>query len=100
MAEVCWRGEYYSSHVSWEKGPGSQYSPRPYPVLVKFFIAVKRHHDHSHSYKGSFTRTGLKFQRLSPLSSWWEAWWHTGRRGAGEGAECSTSGLAGIKKRE
>jgi hypothetical protein len=33
---------------------------------------------------------GLQFQRLSPLSSWQEAWQHAGRQGTG-GAESSTS---------
>jgi hypothetical protein len=33
----------------------------------------------------------LQFQSFSPLSSWQEGWWHTGNRGAGEGAESSTS---------
>ena len=27
---------------------------------------------------------------FNPLSSWQEAYWHTGRHGAGEGAESST----------
>jgi hypothetical protein len=35
--------------------------------------------------------SGLQFQRFSLLSSWWEAWEHPGRHGAGEGAENSTS---------
>jgi hypothetical protein len=26
----------------------------------------------------------LQFQRFSPLSSWWEAWWHAGRCDSGE----------------
>jgi hypothetical protein len=34
---------------------------------------------------------GLAY-RFSPLPSWWEAWWHTGRHDAGERAESSTSG--------
>jgi hypothetical protein len=32
----------------------------------------------------TFSRAGFKFKRFSPLSSWWEAWQHTGRHGAGE----------------
>jgi hypothetical protein len=32
----------------------------------------------------------LTVQRFSPLSSWWRAWQHAGRHGAGEGAESST----------
>jgi hypothetical protein len=31
------------------------------------------------------------FKSSSSLSSWWEAWQHAGRHGAGEGAESSTS---------
>ena len=39
-------------------------------VLVWVSIAVKRHHDHSNSYKGKhLTGDGLLFQRFSPLSS-------------------------------
>jgi hypothetical protein len=38
---------------------------------------------------------------VSVLSLWpWEAWWHTGRHGAGEVAECSTSGSAGGRERD
>lgn len=33
-----------------------------------------------------------------PLSSWWEAWQCTGRHGAGEIAESSTSGSAGNRE--
>jgi len=37
-------------------------------VLVKVSITVKRHHDHSNSYKGKhLIGAGLKFQRCSPL---------------------------------
>jgi hypothetical protein len=43
---------------------------------------------------------GLDFQRFSSLSSWWEAWQHSGRHGVGECAESSTSRWAGIRKRE
>jgi|UPI00001F6546 hypothetical protein len=54
-------------------------------------ITVKRHHDHSNSYKGKhLIGAGLQFQRFSPLSSWREAWQHAGRQG-GEGAKSSTS---------
>jgi hypothetical protein len=41
----------------------------------------------------------LQFQRLNPLSSWGEAWQHTGRHGAGEGAEGSKSRSASSRKR-
>ena len=56
------------------------------------FIAVKRPHDHGNSYKGKhFIGAGLQFQRSRSLLSWWEAWLHAGRHGAGEVAESSTS---------
>jgi hypothetical protein len=43
-------------------------------VLVSISIAVKRHHDHSYSYKGKYLIVaGLKFQKFSPLPSWQEA---------------------------
>jgi hypothetical protein len=49
---------------------------------------VKRHHDHVNSYKRKhLIGAGLQFQRFSPLSSWWEAWPHVGKHGAGERAE-------------
>jgi hypothetical protein len=39
-------------------------------------------------------------QRFSLLRSWSEAWWYTGRHGAGEVAESSTSGSIGSSKRQ
>ena len=48
--------------------------------------------------KENFQLGDLQFQRFSPLSPWWETWWRAGRHGAGEGAEISTSWLAGNKK--
>lgn len=48
--------------------------------------------------KKSIHQSWLTVQRLSPLSSWWEAWWHTGKHGAGEVTEGSTSRLAGSRK--
>jgi hypothetical protein len=61
-------------------------------VLVRVSIAVIRHHNHGNSYKGKhLTGVGLQFQRFSSLLSWWEAWQHAGRHGAGEKAESSTS---------
>jgi len=42
----------------------------------------------------------LQVQRFSPLLSWQEEWWYTGRHGTGETAESSTSGSAGIMKQE
>ena len=35
----------------------------------------------------------LQFQKFSPLSSWWEAWQHTGRYGAGVGVRVRISRL-------
>lgn len=37
------------------------------------------------------TGSGLQAQRFSPRPSWWEAWQHVSRRGAGEGGKSSTS---------
>jgi len=63
-------------------------------VLVTVSIAVKRHHDWGNSYEGKhLLRTGLQFQRFSPLSLWQGTWWLVGRHGAREGAKSSTSGL-------
>ena len=51
---------------------------------------MKRHHDQGNSYiQKPFIVAGLQFQRFNTLSSWWEAWQHPGRRGAG-GTESST----------
>ena len=49
------------------------------------FMAVKRHCNHSNSYKGQrLIEAGLQFQRFSPSSSGQEGWRHSGRHGAGE----------------
>ena len=45
---------------------------------------MKRHHDHSKSFKGKhLMRDVLSFQRFSPLS-WQEAWQCAGRHGTRE----------------
>ena len=64
------------------------------------FTAVKRHHDHSNSYKGQhFTGAGLQFRGSVPIVMVGStAQWHAERHGAGEGAESSTSGSAGRRK--
>ena len=50
-------------------------------ALDKFTITVKGSHGQDNSYKRKhFFRVGL--QRISPLSAWWEAEWHTSRHGA------------------
>jgi hypothetical protein len=59
---------------------------------------VKRHHDQGNSYTGHLIGAGLQIQRFSPLSSWWEAWQHPGRPGAG-GPLCSTSSSVGNQKK-
>jgi hypothetical protein len=58
-----------------------------------------RHRDHSDSGK-HLAGAGLQLQRFCPLSSWQEAWRLMGRHAAGEGAESSTSGSAGSRKKE
>lgn len=37
--------------------------------------------------------------RFSPLSSWWEACWHAGRHGAGQGVEHFTSRSASNRQK-
>lgn len=70
-------------------------------VLFKVIIAMKRHHCHSNSNKDNhLIRACLQVQNFSPLSSWWEARQCIGRHGAKEGAESTTSWLAGNRKRE
>ena len=76
---------------AWLKGLGAVTSSGG--VLGRVFIAVKRHHDHSNSYKGKhLIGAGLQFQRFSPLSSWQATWQCAGRHGAGEVAENSSLG--------
>ena len=59
--------------------------------LSQCSIAMKRHRDHSNSYKEKhLTGAGLQVQRFSPLLSWWEACQNPGILGAG-GAQSSTS---------
>ena len=61
-------------------------------VLVQISIAVKSNHNQGNSHKGHhLVGAGLQLQSFSPLLSWWEPWRCAGRRGAGEGAESSTS---------
>jgi hypothetical protein len=51
---------------------------------------MKGHHDHSNCYKGKhLIGTDLEFPRFGPLSCG-EAWWYSGRYGAGERAVSST----------
>ena len=69
------------------KGETGKWTPRGgnMETCLVVFMVAKRHHDHSNSYKGKhFIEAGLQIQRFSPLSSWWEAWEHAGRHGAGE----------------
>ena len=55
--------------------------------------------DHGNTSKEKHLVGGwLLAQRISPLSSWWEAWQHTGRHGVGEGVESFISGSEGNKK--
>lgn len=51
-------------------------------VCLRVSIAVKKHHGRGESYKRKYlVGACLWCQRLSPLSVWWEGWWHTERRG-------------------
>ena len=69
--------------------------------LSQCSIAVKRHHDHGNFFnRKHLIGAGLQFQRFSPLPLWQGAWQHTGRHGAGEIAESSTSRFIGRGKRE
>ena len=78
-----------ASCLKWTKGTWS----------VSF--CCEKTHDHGNSCKLKYLiGTGLQFQRFSPLSSWQKAWWHTGRHGAGEGTESSTSRSTGSRKRK
>ena len=64
-------------------------------VLVKVSNAIKRYYGQGNSYKRKhLIETTLQVQRFNPLSSWWEAWQHPGRPGAG-GAESSASSSKG-----
>jgi hypothetical protein len=46
-------------------------------------VAVRRHFDHSYSYKGKrLTEAWSQFQRFSPLSLWWGAWQPRDRYGS------------------
>ena len=75
-------------------------------ALTKLYFCLsvsllQRHHDHGYSYKRKhLLRAGLQVQRFSQLSSLWEAWWHAGKHGAGEGAKSSTSGSISSRKRQ
>jgi hypothetical protein len=61
---------------------------------------VKRHHDHSNSYKRKhLIEAGLQFQRFSPFFFIVKTWWYAGRHGAEEGAESSIFRSSGSKKR-
>ena len=79
----------YVQFTQWEENKLS------YPV----FHCCERHQEHSNSCKRKqLTGARLQFQRFSPLSAWRRARWPVGRHG--EGAESSTSGSAGSRKRE
>jgi hypothetical protein len=45
---------------------------------------VKRYDQGNSSNVKHLIGAGLQFQKLSLLSSWWEAWLQAGRHGAGE----------------
>ena len=90
QAVTCW--ERISDQRSKTKKPTTQKvqstldtSLSRFPVLVRVFVAKKKHHDHGNSYKGKHFIEGarLQFQRFSPLSSWQGACQHADRCGAG-----------------
>jgi hypothetical protein len=55
------------------------------------FIAVKKHHDQGNSNKGKhLIGAGVKVQRFSSLTSWWDALQHAGKLEDGERVERST----------
>ena len=65
---------------------------------------MKRHHDHSSSYKGNYTAliigAGLQFRDLSHCHHDRKHGGKAGRHGAGEGAESSKPELTGRRKRD
>ena len=66
-----------------EANAGAAYRTNPRDgVSVWVSIAVKKHHDQGDFYKGDLIGTSLAFQRLRPLSSWWESRQPPGRHGA------------------
>ena len=55
--------------------PGNENARNHGPYLHHCSNVEKRHYGHNNSYKGKhLIEAGLQFQRLSPLSSWWEVW--------------------------
>lgn len=69
-------------------------------LVIEVSIAVQRLHDHGNCYKGKHFIWGLLIgQRFCSLSACQGAWGHTDRHGAGGGAESSTSGSVGSRKR-
>jgi hypothetical protein len=64
-------------------------------------IADCEHPLHCNSYKGKhLIGPGIYYQGFSALLSWWEAWQHPDRYGAGEVAESFAYGSAGSRKEE
>ena len=58
----------------------------------QYSMPVRRHGEHKNSYeREQLIRVCLQFQMLSLFLSWWGAWRHTGRHGAEEEVESSTS---------
>jgi hypothetical protein len=85
----------------WElrNGKGAGFSIWRKRECLKVSLAMKRHHDHSNSYKGKhLIWTGLQFRCLIHyLSSWQKAWQHAGIHSAGEVAESFTSWSIGSR---
>lgn len=84
--DLLWLQDETGLHHEFQARLG--YKVRSCLVLVRVSISMKRFHDHNNFYNLG----GLQFQRLSPLSSRQETWWHAGRHGAGEGADPQATG--------
>jgi hypothetical protein len=61
---------------------------------------VKKLAEHSNSYKRTHLIGVTYCSEVYTLLSWWKAWHYSGRYGAGEVAESSTSQSIGSRKRE
>jgi hypothetical protein len=86
-------------------GPGGHHPDRGNPItkeLTHYILTDKWILDHGNSYKEKhLTMAGLQLRGLVHCHHGGKhVGGHAGRHGAGEGAESSTSGLVGSRKRE